>query len=53
MNDEYILVQFKIRVLGRCQAYIQVSLENEGLDVCESLQYVGALFVLRIKLSVQ
>ena len=38
MNNEWILVFFLIRALGGCQAYTLVSLENEGLYVCESLQ---------------
>ena len=33
-----MLAQSRIRVLGECQEYIQVSLENEGLYACESLQ---------------
>ena len=37
-NNEWILVHFMIRALGECQIYDQVSLENEGLHVCESLR---------------
>ena len=37
-NNEWILVRFLIRALGRCQTNTQVSLENEGLYVCESLR---------------
>ena len=36
-NNEWILVFFLIRALGGCQTYTLVSLENEGLYVCESL----------------
>ena len=44
-NNEWILVFFLIRALGGCQAYTLVSLENEGLYVCESLQWFGTPFV--------
>ena len=33
--------------LGRCQTYAQVSLENEGLYVCEYLLSIGTPFVPR------
>ena len=47
-----ILLYFLIRALGKCQTYSLVSLENEGLYVCESLQWVDTPFVLGNWISV-
>ena len=32
--------------MGECQTYTLVSLENEGLYVCEFLRWVGTPFIL-------